>query len=131
LLAFPLQVERDLAALNQEIDTYAPDHRNRIDVAVTEWGPLFHVDAGHPWVDHGKTLGSGLFVANMLQVYARTPRVSMANFFKLVDWFYQGAMSYEGVPKPSYYVLQNFARNFGLRCAHGTTTNHTSRPRMC
>lgn len=56
-----------------------------LTLAVTEWGPLFAVDPANRYFDHVKTLGSGLYVARVLNVLLRTPGVTEAEFFKLSD----------------------------------------------
>ena len=113
MFAYPVLVERDFAALNQQIAQYAPLYADKIELAVTEWGPLFQLTSDGPYVDHAKTLGSAIYVANMLQVFARTPRVTMAHFFKLADWFFLGLSSFEGHAKPSQHVMEFFAKSFG------------------
>lgn len=89
MLAAPQQIEanlRDLSALLARFEL--PGHPIRI--AVTEWGPLFHISPDSPWVDHVKTMGSALFVASVLNVLVRAPRVDVATFFKLTDNGFMG-----------------------------------------
>jgi alpha-L-arabinofuranosidase len=113
MLAFPSEVEQNLHDLDQQIRTYAPADAERIAIAVTEWGPLFAFLPDNPWVDHCKTLGSALYVASMMQVFLRAPRLQIATFFKLTDDSFAGWLTANGEPKPSYYALQMFSRHFG------------------
>ena len=62
----------------------------KLDLAITEWGPLFAIDPASPFFDHVKTLGSGVFAARTLNVFLRSPRVAAANFFKLTDLLNMG-----------------------------------------
>jgi alpha-N-arabinofuranosidase len=113
LLAYPRLVEQNLNEYDREIRTYAPAKANSMTIAVTEWGPLFHFLPDSPWVDHPKTMGSGVYTASMLRTFLLAPRVEMSAFFKLVEPSFLGLMFWDGVPKPSYYVQQMFAARFG------------------
>jgi len=117
MLAAPVNIEanlRDLDALLARHDR--PDHR--IALAITEWGPFWHVLPDSPWVDHVKTWGSALFTASTLHTFLRQPRVEMANAFKLAD---QGFMGWLGrrdgdwVATPSAQVFAMYARLSGHR----------------
>jgi alpha-L-arabinofuranosidase len=125
MLAFPTLVERNVRDLDRQIRTYAPSSADRIRIAVTEWGPLFAYLPNSPWVDHCKTLGSALYVANMMQVFLRSPRVQIANFFKLTDDSFMGWVGANGEPKPSYYALQMFTRHFGTTLISTAVTSPT------
>ena len=92
MLAAPRQIEANLQQLSALLGRYETPGRP-IGIAVTEWGPFFHVLPQSPWVDHVKTMGSALFVASTLNVFLRTPRLELANFFKLAD---QGFMGWLG-----------------------------------
>jgi alpha-N-arabinofuranosidase len=109
LLAFPKLMENNLKSLSEEIDEYVPANSQRIKIAVTEWAPLFHVATTSPWVDHPKTLGSGLYTALCLQTFLRNPRVDIATFFKLKDYLYCGTIGYNNIPKASYYAIQMYS----------------------
>jgi len=100
LFAFPQLVYQNLAMVADQI-------------AVTEWGPLFQAIPSDPWVDHPKTLGSGLYVALAMQVFLRAPEVGMANFFKLTEHSFLGSIGPGGEPKPSYFALQAYTKHFG------------------
>lgn len=89
MLAAPKQIEANLQDLGRMLARYESPTRP-IALAVTEWGPSFHVAPSSPWVDHVKTMGSALFVASTLNVFARSPRVEVANFFKLTDHGFMG-----------------------------------------
>jgi alpha-N-arabinofuranosidase len=125
MLAFPSEVERNFHDLDQQIRTYAPADAERIAIAVTEWGPLFAFLPDNPWVDHCKTLGSAVYVASMMQVFLRTPRVQIANFFKLTDDSFGGWLTANGEPKPSYYALQMFTRHFGDKLVSSSVNGPT------
>jgi alpha-L-arabinofuranosidase len=109
LLAFPKLMEINLKALSEEIDMYASNNSQRIKIAVTEWAPLFHIATTSPWVDHPKTLGSGLYTALCLQTFLRSPRVDIATFFKLKDYLYCGTIGYDNIPKSSYYAIKMYS----------------------
>lgn len=92
MLAAPQQIEANLRDVSALLARYETQQRP-ISIAVTEWGPMFHVLPSSPWVDHVKTMGSALFVAGTLNAFLRTPRLETANFFKLAD---QGFMGWLG-----------------------------------
>jgi alpha-N-arabinofuranosidase len=118
LLAFPVTIEKNFRTVCDEIDRFVPNNstpnnRQRIKIAVTEWGPLFHISNNNKWVDHPKTLGSGLFTASVLNAMLRNPRVSIATFFKLKDVLFMGTIGYNNVPKGSFYPLQLYSKLAG------------------
>jgi len=115
LLASPVLIEQNLKTVSDQIAGFAPKDASRIKIAVTEWGPLFHVLPTDRWIDHAKTLGSGLFVASTLQAFLRSDRVTIANFFKLAEHNFLGMIGPGAVPKPSYYAFEMFTRHFGQR----------------
>lgn len=121
LLAYPQLVAENFADINKDIETYAPQQAARITIAVTEWGPLFAYDMRNRWIDHSKTLGSGLFVASMVQTFLRADRVEMANFFKLTENGFMGWIGADGEPKPSYYAIQLYRQHFGTRLVQTST----------
>jgi len=85
-------------------------------IAVTEWGPFFHLAPDSPYVDHVKTLGSALYVASVLKIYIAAPRVDAAHFFKLGDELFMGWIGKRGgkwVPKAPYYAFQLVSRYTG------------------
>lgn len=89
MMAAPVGIEanlREVSALLAQKETKA----RPIAIAVTEWGPFFHVLPSSPWVDHVKTMGSALFVASTMNAFLRTPRVEIANFFKLTEPGFMG-----------------------------------------
>jgi len=89
MLAAPQEIEANLKEVSRLIARHETPGRP-ISIAVTEWGPSFHVLPGSPWVDHVKTMGSALFVASTLNAFLRTPRLEVANFFKLTDLGFMG-----------------------------------------
>jgi len=86
--AFPQLIARNLADTRGEIARFAPGRQ--IGLGITEWGPLFAVDPASPLVDHVKTIGSAVFVASALRVFAEDPSVELANFFKLNESLFMG-----------------------------------------
>jgi len=92
--AFPQFMARNLADTRGEIARFAPGRR--VGIGITEWGPLFAVDPGSPLVDHVKTLGSAIFVASALRVFAEDPSVELANFFKLNESLFMGWIGRRG-----------------------------------
>jgi alpha-N-arabinofuranosidase len=67
-------------------------------------------------VDHVKTLGSGLFVADAIKTFIESPQTDIANFFKLVDPLYAGWIGLrkgEYVPTGPYYAFEMYTRHFG------------------
>ncbi len=113
LLAFPVLIEQNLASLSKQIDQFCPGNAKNIKIAVTEWGPLFHILPTSCWLDHPKTLGSGLYSAGVLHAMLRNPRVGLATFFKLKDVLFIGTIGYDNVPKASFYTLQLYSRLVG------------------
>lgn len=115
MLAAPVQIEQNL----QDVSSLLAKHEkpgHPIAIAVTEWGPFFHVSPDSPWVDHIKTMGSALFMASTLNALLRTPRVDIATFFKLTD---QGFMGWVGrrkgewVPTAPYMAFSLYRHNLG------------------
>lgn len=89
MFAAPTLIEANLKALSALIARHESPQRP-VALAVTEWGPSFHLSPDSPWVDHVKTMGSALFVASTLNVFVREPRMETANFFKLTDLGFMG-----------------------------------------
>jgi alpha-N-arabinofuranosidase len=110
-----IAVDNDLSVLTRLISRYEKDRD--IGIAVTEWGPFFSI-SDPVWVDHVKTLGSGVYIARIFQVLLSQPKVRAANFFKFTDTTFMGWVSYDGKPKVPYYVVQLYAKHFGDRLVH-------------
>jgi alpha-N-arabinofuranosidase len=96
LLAAPLLIARNLKDTWRDVERFAPTRTGQIGLAITEWGPLYAIDPGSPWIDHVKTLGSALFVASTLKVFAEDPHVAVANFFKLNEASFMGWIGRSG-----------------------------------
>ena len=112
LWAAPETVKRSLNTLSQLLEKY--EGNKKIDIAVTEWGALFSLPFYDPyWTDHVKTLGSGVYLARLMQVFIGHPRVKLTNYFKLVDRSFMGWINYANQPKVPYYVFQLFAQYTG------------------
>jgi alpha-N-arabinofuranosidase len=117
MLAAPVNIESNLRDLDALLARHDRPGR-RIGLAVTEWGPFWHVLPENPWVDHVKTWGSALFTASTLHAFLRQPRLEMATAFKLAD---QGFMGWLGrrdgrwVATPSAQVFTMYARLAGQR----------------
>ena len=118
MLAAPEQMRQNLEDISGRIDRLVPGRSTQIKLAITEWGPYFQLSPDGRFVDHVKTLGSALFAASALKVYALSPKVEIANFFKLVDGLFQGWIGVrkgEFVPRAPYYALMMYTRHFGTR----------------
>ena len=116
MLAAPLLIEKSLAGLDRKLQSIAGDRTGRIKIAVTEWGPFFHLAPDSPYVDHVKTLGSALYVASVLKVFLAAARVDLAHFFKLGDELFMGWIGKRAgqwVPKAPYLAFQLISRNTG------------------
>lgn len=113
LLAFPKLMEANFEQVSSEIEKSGVSDPGRIKIAVTEWAPLFHVATTSPWVDHPKTLGSGLYTAGALHAMIRNPRVCLSTFFKLKDFFFSGTIGFDNIPKSSFYALKLYSRLIG------------------
>ncbi|MGH9665869.1 MAG: alpha-L-arabinofuranosidase C-terminal domain-containing protein, partial [Bryobacteraceae bacterium] len=117
MLAAPSLIRQSLDDVAAKIKRYAPAGRgSHIKIAVTEWGPLFQGTPKDRFVDHVKTLGSGLFVASTLKAFIESPDTDIANFFKLMDPLYAGWIGQRNgayVPTGPYYALQMYTRHFG------------------
>ncbi|UCE59445.1 MAG: hypothetical protein JSU63_18625 [Phycisphaerales bacterium] len=116
MLAAPVLIRRNLETLASQIDSFSGKNASRIKIAVTEWGPFFHVDLKSPFVDHVKTLGSGLLTAGIMKVLIESPCVEVANFFKLTEASFMGWIGRRGdvcLPTAPYYALMMYTRHFG------------------
>ena len=117
LWAAPLMVAENLRTVAGQIRRFAPPgSAERIRIAVTEWAPLFHVSPSSAWVDHSKTLGSALYVADILRVFIQNDSVDAAAFFKLNEPSFLGLMgARQGrwIPNASYHAFQLYTRHFG------------------
>ncbi|MEL7088731.1 MAG: alpha-L-arabinofuranosidase, partial [Planctomycetota bacterium] len=67
-----------------------------VEIAITEWGPMFTIDPRNAYFDHVKTLGSAVFVARTLNTFLRDPAVVSAQFFKLSDVLNSGWIGRDG-----------------------------------
>jgi alpha-N-arabinofuranosidase len=112
--AAPEAVDRSLTRLDKLIAKF--ETRRKIGVSLTEWGALFTLPTADPyWFDHVKTLGSGIYVARMLQVMIGQPRVRLANYFKLTDRSFLGWIGFNGEPKVPYWVFALYTSATGSR----------------
>lgn len=112
LWASPEAVGESLANLDALMNRY--EGKRHIGIAITEWGALFSLPRADPyWVDHVKTLGTGVYVGRMLQVFMSNPRVQMANYFKFADRSFMGWVDLNAQPKVPYWVFKLYAQNTG------------------
>jgi alpha-L-arabinofuranosidase len=112
LWASPEAVDRSLSELEQLIKQY--EGKQKIGIAITEWGQLFSFpNVDNYWVDHVKTMGSGVYVGRMLQVMMSHERLQLANYFKLTDRSFMGWINYEGQPKVPFWVFALYANHTG------------------
>jgi alpha-N-arabinofuranosidase len=119
-LAAPVLIARNLRTIAQQINDYAPGRP--IEIAVTEWGPLFQADPSGRYIDHNKTLGAALFAASAFKRFLESPRTGIANFHVLNDLSMMGWISSRNgtfPPNPDwaatarYYAFQLYSRHFG------------------
>jgi alpha-N-arabinofuranosidase len=112
LMASPEAVDESLITLEGLLKQYEGKHE--IGIAITEWGGLFSLpDVDNYWVDHVKTMGTGVYIARMLQVMMSHPRVKLANYFKLTDRSFMGWIDYKGDPKVPFWVFALYANHHG------------------
>lgn len=112
LMAAPEAVDESLTKLETLIQQYQP--KRDIGIAITEWGGLFSLpNVDNYWVDHVKTMGTGVYVARMMQVLMSHSRVKLANYFKLTDRSFMGWINYEGEPKVPFWVFGLYANFHG------------------
>ncbi|MHB1514954.1 MAG: hypothetical protein ACYCVY_04455 [Acidiferrobacteraceae bacterium] len=114
LWAAPEAVDRSLTELEALIARH--ESTRRIGIAITEWGALYSLPRFDPyWFDHVKTLGSGVYIARLLQVFMSHPRVELSNYFKFVDDSFMGWVNWQGRRKVPYWVFELYARYSGDR----------------
>ena len=116
LLATPGLIAESLAHVAGRVETVMPHRAELIEIAVTEWGPWYQADPDGRYVDHVKTLGSGLFVASTLMAFIESPQTTIANAFKLTDNGYFGwiGRAEEGyAPTATFWAMQLFSNHFG------------------
>lgn len=128
MLAAPLLIQKNLDALAKLINDNAGDRADDIGIAVTEWGPFFHVLPSSVWVDHVKTLGSALFVADTLRVFALHPKMEAATLFKLTEPTFMGWMGPKDgkyVAKPALLAFQFYTNHFFPQLVSAQTESPT------
>lgn len=121
MLASPLLIRSSLDDLAHRIEKLVPN-RN-IKIAVTEWGPYFQTEPNDRFIDHVKTLGSALFVADAMKVFLESPHTEITNFFKLSDSLWMGWIGPRGnayIPKAPYFAFQMYTRHFGTTLVPST-----------
>jgi alpha-N-arabinofuranosidase len=115
MLAAPVLIRQSLNHLAGRIE-HITGNDSKISIAVSEWGPYFAQNPQSRYVDHLKTLGSGIYTASVLAALVESPRTDVANGFKLVDQMTSGWIGIRGseyVPKAPYYAAQLFTQHFG------------------
>jgi alpha-N-arabinofuranosidase len=128
MLASPALIQQSLDDVSAKIRKLAPDRAGTIRIAVTEWGPLFEAGTTGRFLDHVKTLGSGLFVADTMMVMAKNPAVELTNFFQLVDSLYMGWIGPRGgtyLPKGPYFAFHMFTNHAGNTVVRSSSTSPT------
>lgn len=126
MLAAPVLIARNLQDIAAQIDAAAPEHASDIAIAVTEWGPLFHVLPSNEWVDHPKTLGAALYVADLIRVLMHAPKVQLATFFKLTEPGFLGWIGPKDntyVAKAPYLAFQLYRKHFASSLVRTDTTS--------
>ena len=134
MLAAPVLIESSLERVSGKIQRLVPDRASEIKIAITEWGPFFHLVPESPYVDHIKTLGSGLYVASVLKMFIQSPQVEIANFFKLADALFMGWIGPrqgQWVPKAPYYAFQMYTQHFGEVLVQSETTSPAYKQPCC
>jgi alpha-N-arabinofuranosidase len=117
MLAAPLAIGKNLETLAAQLQQYAGARAKSIQLAVTEWGPYFHVSPSSSWVDHNKTIASAVYTASVLKRFAEAKQLGAANAFKLTDnaafmgWI--GRRSGEWKPNAPMLAFQLYSRHFG------------------
>lgn len=116
LLAAPVRIANNLGDIAEAINENVPPGKRPV-IAITEWGPLFHIMPSNEWVDHVKTMGSAVYVADVLRVFLETPNVEVANFFKLTESSFMGWLGPDKngtfIPKPTGLAFRLFSQHFG------------------
>jgi alpha-N-arabinofuranosidase len=124
MLAAPEAIARNLETLTNQIEQHAPDHAERIFIAVTEWGPFFQVDFGSRYFEHTKTLGSAIFSASAFKTFLESPNTKIANFWALNDMGVLGWIASandrfppdpEWIPTARYHAFRLYTQHFGSR----------------
>ncbi len=113
LMAAPEAVDKSLTTLEALIAKYE-GKQQEIGIAITEWGAFFSLPKiDDYWVNHVKTMGTGIYVARMLQVMMSHSRLKLANYFKLTDRSFMGWLNYQGDPKVPFWVFALYANHHG------------------
>ncbi len=105
-------IKENIDALNKEIATFAPLYKDKIKIAVTEWGPLFSWAPDSPYRDQTRSLGSAIYIALVLKTFITSDNVEIANFFKLSGSDFM-ALIQKDKKSPAYYAFQMFSSDFG------------------
>lgn len=122
MMASPVLIGRNLTDISAAI------RRNTakdIQIAITEWGPYFHVSPSSSWVDHNKTLASAIYTASAMAQFLQSPQTSVATSFKLSDaaafmaWIGKREGRFE--PNADYLAMQLYSRHFGTTLVKATT----------
>ncbi len=112
LMASPEAVDKSIVDLEKLISQH--EGNKKIGIAITEWGGLFSLpNVDNYWLDHVKTMGTGVYVARMMQVMMAHPRIELANYFKLTDRSFMGWINYAGEPKVPFWVFALYAQYSG------------------
>lgn len=125
MLAFPRHIAQNLRDVDAQIETLSPGNADRMRIAVTEWGPLFQVMNTSRWVDHPKTLGSALYVADAMHAFVTSQRVDIATYFKFSDQVFMGLIDLNHLAKASFYALQMWSKHFGERLVASSASGPT------
>jgi len=133
MLAAPVLIHNSLERVSRKIDALGSAQASRIKIAVTEWGPYFQITPQGPFLDHVKTLGSGLYVASAMKAFLESPKTEIANSFKLNDQAFMGWIGKRQgswAPKAPYFTLEMYTRHFGSTLVESTTNvmGYSSQP---
>ncbi len=92
----------DIAATVKAVRATAP--ARPVSIAITEYAPLFTLN-GRASDGYIASAAAGLYVADMLRLFATIPEVRMANHWSLVGNWHFGAVKGDGSARPAGEIL--------------------------
>lgn len=131
MFAAPLRTARNLRTLAAQIRREAPDHADRIFIAVTEWGPFFRPTFQSAYIDHHKTLGSTIASAAMFKTLLESDATGLAAFWHLSDvsalgWIGSTSNAFPAdpvwAPTAKHHMFRMFSVGIGPRLLGVRTT---------
>ena len=104
-MAGSLVVKDDFAFTRSLLEKFFPNRA--IKLAVTEYNAFFSM-GGKSTDSYNESFVGALYVADLINLFAQTDDLLMANFWSLTGNGYFGAISNEGRLRPSYAVLKGY-----------------------